>query len=57
MICPKCGDKLPEDAKACQSCGWRVTSFNDRRRIIAILAIAIILLILFIIGLYFSNMN
>ena len=55
MICPKCGDDLPKDAITSKSCGNKVGTYRDSRRIIVMISIVIILLIIAIIGLYITD--
>ena len=30
MVCPKCGNQLPEDSKFCGSCGVNLTQYTSR---------------------------
>lgn len=53
MICPKCGDDLPKDAKTCKSCGNNIRVYRESGRIVALISVAIILLVVVIVGLYF----
>ena len=31
MICPKCGERIPDDSVFCQECGYKLAERNDVR--------------------------